>query len=100
MCCGWTPAVRPLTLLEQHPTQREVDAGEQKARYHRPSGLHEPQAHGLQQRVWDVHEKEAYAILLALEKWSSWIRLQLVLILNDHEPSKTGCGSTYRCQLA
>jgi hypothetical protein len=42
-----------------------------------------------QQRVWDVREKEAYAILLALEKWSSWIGLQPVLILSDHETLKS-----------
>jgi hypothetical protein len=42
-----------------------------------------------QQRVWDVREKEAYAILLAFEKWSSWIGLQPVLIISDHETLKS-----------
>jgi hypothetical protein len=42
-----------------------------------------------QQQVWDVREKEAYAIFLALENWSSWIGLQPVLILSDNETLKS-----------
>ena len=34
---------------------------------------------------WPVREKEAYAIVCALEKWASWIGLQEVLVLTDHK---------------
>ena len=31
-----------------------------------------------------MDDKETYAIVMALEKWSAWIGLQPVLILTDH----------------
>jgi hypothetical protein len=34
---------------------------------------------------WPIKEKETYAIISALEKWSSWIGLQPVLVLSDHK---------------
>ena len=36
-------------------------------------------------RTWDTRDKEAYAIVSALEKWAGWIGLQPVLILTDHK---------------
>ena len=37
------------------------------------------------QRNWVPREKETYAIVVALEKWESWIGLNQVLILTDHK---------------
>ena len=37
------------------------------------------------QRNWVPREKETYAIIVALEKWKSWIGLQKVLVLTDHK---------------
>ena len=37
------------------------------------------------QRKWTPRELETYAIILALEKWESWIGLQPVLVLTDHQ---------------
>jgi hypothetical protein len=37
------------------------------------------------QRNWVAREQETYAIIVALEKWESWIGLQRVLVLTDHE---------------
>ena len=37
------------------------------------------------QRNWVPREQETYAIILALQKWESWIWLQPVLILTDHK---------------
>ena len=37
------------------------------------------------QRKWTPREMETYAIILALQKWESWIGLQPVLILTDHQ---------------
>ena len=37
------------------------------------------------QRNWVPREQETYAIILALEKWESWIGLQPVLVLTDHQ---------------
>jgi hypothetical protein len=77
-------------VLEQHPNA----AGRPTPENSKP-GMTVPVAFmsrkltDSQQRVWDVREKEAYAILLALEKWSSWIGLQPVLILSDHETLKS-----------
>ena len=34
---------------------------------------------------WTPREKETYAIILALEKWISWIGFQPVLVLTDHK---------------
>ena len=36
------------------------------------------------QRNWVPREQETYAIILALQKWESWIGLQPVLVLTDH----------------
>ncbi len=33
----------------------------------------------------DTRDKEAYAIVAALEKWAGWLRLQPVLVLTDHK---------------
>ena len=38
-----------------------------------------------QSRTWDVRDKEAYAVVSALEKWASWIGQHPVLILTDHK---------------
>ena len=38
-----------------------------------------------QERTWDVRDKEAYAIVSTLDKWSGWIGLQPVLALTDHK---------------
>ena len=38
-----------------------------------------------QARTWDTRDKEAYAIVAALEKWAGWIGLQPVLVLTDHK---------------
>ena len=37
------------------------------------------------QRKWTPRELETYAIILALQKWESWIGLQPVLVLTDHQ---------------
>jgi hypothetical protein len=37
------------------------------------------------QRNWVPREQETYAIILALQKWESWIGLQQVLVLTDHQ---------------
>ena len=37
------------------------------------------------QRKWTPRELETYAIILALQKWDSWIGLQPVLVLTDHQ---------------
>ena len=65
------------------------------------------------QRNWVPREQETYAIILALQKWESWIGLQPVLILSDHKaleswsrevlnlpvvPSAAGRGGTKFCQ--
>ena len=34
---------------------------------------------------WVPREQETYAIILALQKWESWIGLQPVLVLTDHK---------------
>ena len=36
------------------------------------------------QRNWVPREQETYAIILTLQKWKSWIGLQPVLVLTDH----------------
>ena len=38
-----------------------------------------------QERTWDVRDKEAYAIVLALDKWGGRIGLQPFLVLTDHK---------------
>ena len=38
-----------------------------------------------QDKTWDVRDKEAYAIVSALDKWGGWIGLQPVLVLTDHK---------------
>ena len=38
-----------------------------------------------QMKSWTPREKETYAIVLALQKWASWIGLQPVLVLTDHK---------------
>lgn len=35
-------------------------------------------------RTWAPREKETYAVVLSLVKWSSWIGLQPVLVVTDH----------------
>ena len=37
------------------------------------------------QRNWITREQETYAIIMALEKWKSWIGLREVLVLTDHK---------------
>ena len=37
------------------------------------------------QRNWVPREQETYAIILALQKWESWIGLQPILVLTDHK---------------
>ena len=37
------------------------------------------------QRKWTPRELETYAIILALQKWESWIGLPSVLVLTDHQ---------------
>ena len=37
------------------------------------------------QRKWTPRELETYAIILALQKWESWIGLQPILVLTDHQ---------------
>ena len=36
-------------------------------------------------RNWTPREIETYAIILALQKWETWIRLQPVLVRTDHK---------------
>ena len=36
-------------------------------------------------RNWTPREIETYAIILALQKWETWIGLQPVLVLTDHK---------------
>ena len=37
------------------------------------------------QRNWTPREKETYAIIMALKKWSGWIGFQPVTVLTDHK---------------
>jgi len=37
------------------------------------------------QRRWTPRELETYAIILALQKWESWVGLQPILVLTDHQ---------------
>jgi hypothetical protein len=37
------------------------------------------------QRKWVPREQETYAIIMALQKWQSWIGLQPVLVLTDYQ---------------
>jgi hypothetical protein len=37
------------------------------------------------QRNWVPREQETYAIILALQKWETWIGFQPVLVLTDHK---------------
>ena len=37
------------------------------------------------QKNWVPREQETYAIILALQKWESWIGLQPILVLTDHK---------------
>ena len=34
---------------------------------------------------WVPREQETYAIILALQKWESWVGLQPILVLIDHK---------------
>jgi hypothetical protein len=49
---------------------------------------------------WVPREQETYAIILALQKWETWIGFQPVLILTDHKAlehwAKEVLGSTIR----
>ena len=38
-----------------------------------------------QRNTWTPRELETYAIILALQKWESWVGLQPVLVLTDHK---------------
>ena len=38
-----------------------------------------------QVRTWTPREKETYAVVLALQKWASWIGLQPILVVTDHK---------------
>ena len=65
-------------VLEQH---REVNPGQTGlvpvAFFSRKLGKH--------QLNWTPREKETYAVVSALRKWSGWIGLQPVLVLTDHK---------------
>ena len=37
------------------------------------------------QKKWSVREKETYAMVCALQKWSTWIQAQPVYIVTDHK---------------
>lgn len=37
------------------------------------------------QRNWTPREQETYAIIVALQKWESWVGLQPVMVLTDHK---------------
>ena len=37
------------------------------------------------QRKWVPREQETYAIICALQKWESWIGLQPIIVLTDHQ---------------
>lgn len=37
------------------------------------------------QRKWVPREPETYAIIMALHKWQSWVGLQPILVLTDHQ---------------
>ena len=37
------------------------------------------------QRNWAIREKETYAIILALQKWETWIGVQPVLVITDRK---------------
>ena len=37
------------------------------------------------QRKWVPREQETYNIMCALQKWESWIGLQPILVLTDHQ---------------
>ena len=37
------------------------------------------------QRRWVPREQQTYAIICRLQKWGSWIGLQPILVLTDHQ---------------
>ena len=37
------------------------------------------------QQKWVPREQETYAIIMALQKWQSWVGLQPILVLTDHK---------------
>ena len=47
-----------------------------------------------QRRTWTAREKETYAIVCALRKWSGHIGLQPVVVCTDHQSLQTGTRST------
>ena len=46
-----------------------------------------------QRRTWTAREKETYAIVCALRKWSGHIGLQPVVVCTDHHPYRAGTRS-------
>ena len=49
------------------------------------SGIPVPETHGLSGPNVGCRDKEAYAIVSALDKWGGWIGLQPVLVLADQK---------------
>ena len=66
-------------VLEQ---EREVEPGAKPVRV--PVGFFSRKL-GKNQLNWTPREKETYAIVAALRKWSGWIGLQPVVVTTDHK---------------
>ena len=74
--------------LEQLPGPGMPNEEDAKAGRTRPVAFFSRKLTPTQRRQWDVREKEAYAIILSLEKFASWIGLQPLVVLSDHETLK------------
>ena len=72
-------ALEQLLDEERHPTIEDV-----RAQKTVPVAFLSRKLTG-SQRNWVPREQETYAIILALDKWKSWIGLNKVLILTDHK---------------
>jgi hypothetical protein len=69
-------------FLDDSPDPPTVEDIHQKARV--PVAFFSRKLTEGQTRTWTPREKETYAIVLSLLKWSSWIGLQPVLVVTDH----------------
>ena len=69
-------------VLDDSPGIPTIEDVHQKARV--PVAFFSRKLTEGQTRTWTPREKETYAIVLSLLKWSSWIGLQQLLAVTDH----------------
>jgi len=72
-------------FADQRTTRPTKDEVLQKSRTSVPVAFCSRKLTPGQVRTWSPREKETYAIVLALQKWASWIGLQPLLVLTDHK---------------